>query len=175
MVCKPDLLHSPDIAFAGSTVHVACDEQRNKGKCSALRRTDSVKGGWHAGYVGGGFNSGNSYYNFVDQPQIYTPTAAVNNRWSGLLIGSGIDRGYHNGCTLIASAEVRAVLKMPHAVVVIVCTGQHTVLRPDARGLIPAGFAATFVTSPGGKWVAVYIHDSCDASSASSLHRPAAP
>ena len=68
---------------------------------------------WRAGYVGGGFNTGNAYSNFVTQPQIYTPTAAVNNRWSGLLTDSGIDRGYHNGCLLIASAEVYATVQSP--------------------------------------------------------------
>ena len=60
----------------------------------------------YTGYVGGTFNNGNAYTKFVTAPQIYTPTAPLGQRWSGLLIDSGIDRGYHNSAVLIASGEV---------------------------------------------------------------------
>lgn len=60
----------------------------------------------HAGYVGGTFDYENAYGDFVTAPQIYTPTAPLGQRWSGLLVDSGIDRGYHNSALLIASGEV---------------------------------------------------------------------
>lgn len=61
-----------------------------------------------AGYALGAFNSGNGYSQFVTAPQIYTPTAPLGSRWTGLLADSGIDRGYHNSALLIASGEVGA-------------------------------------------------------------------
>ena len=63
-----------------------------------------------AGYVGGTFDADNAYGDFVTAPQIYTPTAPLGQRWSGLLIDSGIDRGYHNSALLIASGEVGRIL-----------------------------------------------------------------
>ena len=59
-----------------------------------------------AGYATGAWNTGNTYSNFSTAPQIYNPSAALGSRWSGPLVDSGIDRGYHNGALLIASAEV---------------------------------------------------------------------
>ena len=59
-----------------------------------------------AGYATGAWDTGNTYSNFQTAPQIYSPTAPLGSRWSGLLVDSGIPRGYHNGALLIASAEV---------------------------------------------------------------------
>lgn len=55
----------------------------------------------------GAWNTGNGYSEFVTAPQIYTPTAPLGSRWTGLLADSGIDRGYHNGALLMPSGEVR--------------------------------------------------------------------
>ena len=65
-----------------------------------------------AGYTGGTFDSGNAYYEFVTQPQIYSPTAAEGQRWSNPLTDAGIDRGYHNSALLIASGEVCHIVNM---------------------------------------------------------------